>query len=155
MIIYANGERIAVHVRDRWQNKYTTAKEHLPKKHQNYMSWDNEYFIRRGYLQHKDIGVFIENFLKRYNYSQQAYKQCSGILSLAGKEEAGLDRLVKACRICIENGLYNYSSIKRILMNKLDLNYEEYCLSFETDTTSVSHSNLMGAVYYKSLSKSA
>jgi len=81
--------------------------------------------------------------LEYKQHPEQAYKSCSGILSLARK--LGKERLINACRRAQQYNIYNYPIIMEILGRKMDLIKEdEPALSFMPD-----HDNIRGENYYQ------
>jgi len=51
--------------------------------HQYLTDWNPERFLSEAYLIHEDVGMFIEQVIKRKAHPEQAYKSCQGILSFA------------------------------------------------------------------------
>jgi hypothetical protein len=83
--------------------------------------------------------------IENKQHPEQAYKSCSGILSLARK--VGSERLINACRRAQSFGVYNYPIIVQILEKNLDkLNDEDQQqqLPFMPD-----HHNIRGSDYYQ------
>lgn len=88
--------------------------------------------------------MYIRCVIEHKQHPEQAYKSCSGILSLAGK--VGADRLAAACKRASSYGIYNYSIIKQILEKNLDALSEEE----QQDLLSMpDHHNIRGSDYYQ------
>ncbi len=75
-------------------------------------------------------------------HPEQAYKSCSGILSLARK--VGNARLISACKRAGEYGIYNYPIVVQILEKNLDRIEEE-----AEQVYMPQHDNIRGNDYYK------
>jgi transposase len=140
--IYIDSERVAYHLRDIREHKYTTIKEHIPSSHQFVSEWNPERFIQWGNHIHPDVGKYIGRVLDNKSYPEQTYRSCVGILSLGRK--AGNDRLIAACQRAEGFGVYNYKVIEQIINNKLDR------LARETEAPTLPfHENIRGADYYR------
>jgi hypothetical protein len=105
--------------------------------------WTAEKFIEQSRAIHEDVALYICKVIEGKSHPEQAYKSCSGILSLARK--VGNDRLIKACQRAHMFGVFNYPIIVQILDKKLD--------SFRADTEQEmfmpKHDNIRGSDYYQ------
>lgn len=140
--IYCKGERIAYHLRDFKQYKYTTLKEHLPSTHQFVSSWNPEKFLGWASRISPIVEAFIKQVLENKSYPEQTYRSCVGILSF--EKKAGRERLIAACERAASYGVFNYKVIEQIISNKLDRQ-----TSLPTQGTLPMHDNIRGAGYYK------
>lgn len=77
-------------------------------------------------------------------HPEQAYKSCSGILSLARK--VGQQRLIMACRRANSYGVYNYAIVVQILEKRLDTLTDE---ELEDTSQMPAHNNIRGNDYYQ------
>jgi len=146
--IYLKGERIACHLRNTKQYKYTTIADHLPSHHRFVSEWNPERFISWAGKIHNDVKTFIEGILSQQVYPEKLYRACVGVLSLDKK--AGRERLVKACQMGIQMNTYNYGFISRIINNGTDK------LLPQSDSENMTsqlpeHENLRGEDYYKTM----
>ena len=141
--IFHKYERIAAHSRDMRKYQYSTQSEHLASAHRYLSDWTAEKFIEQARSIHEDVALYICKVIEGKAHPEQAYKSCSGILSLARK--VGPDRLIKACQRAHLFGVFNYPIVVQILEKKLD--------SFRTDTEELipmpKHDNIRGADYYQ------
>ncbi len=140
--IYCNAQRIAYHIRNFKEHKYTTIKEHLPSTHQFVSDWNPDKFI--GWAAHIDpiVETYIRKVLENKSYPEQTYRSCVGILSF--EKKAGRERLIAACRRATEYGAFNYKVIEQIIHNKLDrqpVDAQQGILPL--------HDNIRGPEYYK------
>lgn len=140
--VYCKNERIAYHIRDYREHKYTTVKEHLPTTHQFVSEWNPDKFISWAKGIDPIVEQYIRKVLENKSYPEQTYRSCVGILSFDRK--AGRERLVAACRRASEFSSYNYKVIEQIIHNKLDRQTPE-----STQNTLPLHENIRGAEYYK------
>jgi len=140
--IYCKSERIAYHMRDYREHKYTTVKGHLPSAHQFVSEWNPERFIRWSAAIDPVVETYIKRVLDNKSYPEQTYRSCVGILSFAKK--AGKERLIAACKRASEYGVFNYKVIDQIIRNRLDRQTTE-----SDQGTLPLHDNIRGAGYYK------
>lgn len=140
--IYCKGERIAYHIRDFREHKYTTIKEHLPSAHQFVSEWNPEKFTTWAARIDPIVENYIQRVLDNKSYPEQTYRSCVGILSFDRK--AGRERLIAACKRASECGVFNYKVIEQIINNKLDRQPVE-----NQQGTLPLHDNIRGAGYYK------
>ena len=143
--IYYHYERIASHPRQFRKYHYTTLDEHLASAHRYLSEWTPEKFLQQARALHPDVEAYIQLVIENKQHPEQAYKSCSGILSLARK--AGKERLINACRRAHSFAVYNYPIIVQILEKNLDqLSDEEQQqqLPFLPD-----HHNIRGSDYYQ------
>lgn len=142
--IYYRYERIATHNRHYRKYHYTTLNEHLVSSHRYLSDWTPEKFIDQAKAIHEQVAIFIIKVIEGKQHPEQAYKSCSGILSLVRK--VGAARLINACRRASSYGVYNYPIIQQILEKNLDhLSEEEQ----QQDQDMPQHHNIRGAEYYE------
>ncbi len=140
--IYYKHQRIAFHKRLHQKYGRTTLKQHLLAKHQYVLDWNPTYFIDKGNEIGAEVGVFIERVMHEKTHLEQAYKICSGILSLEAK--VGSIRLNNACKRAIDYRAYNYQMILNILEKGLDIYTDEETMIIHLPT----HTNIRGNKYY-------
>jgi transposase len=140
--IYQGYELIASHQRDRSRYDYTTNDSHLAPQHRFIREWSPEKFIEQAKLIDSQVEDYIQKVLEKTTYREQAYKFCTGILSLAHKVSP--ERLAAACRLADTIGEYNYLTIEDILNKKLDLIEQERAVSQIPE-----HTNVRGKEYYQ------
>ena len=142
--IYYRYERIATHVRHMRKYHYTTINEHLASAHRYLSDWTPERFIEQARAIHEQVAQYIMLVIEYKQHPEQAYKSCSGILSMVRK--VGTERLTNACRRAHSYGIYNYPIILQILEKNLDhLNSEEQ----EQALPMPQHHNIRGKEYYE------
>lgn len=141
--IFYRYERIAVHSRNQRKYQYTTTSEHLASAHRYLSDWTADKFIEQAKVIHDDVVTYICKVIDGKSHPEQAFKSCSGILSLARK--VGNQRLINACRRADQYGIYNYPIVVQILDKKLDV------FSPESEHTSSmpDHGNIRGGDYYQ------
>jgi hypothetical protein len=140
--IYYHYERIAVHARQCRKYQYTTNQEHLASAHRFVSDWTPEKFIGQAGAISEDVAAYVAQVLEHKPHPEQAYKSCSGILSLARK--VGNERLSNACKRASDYGVYNYPIIVQILEKKLDRIEEE-----TAELPMPGHDNIRGSEYYE------
>jgi transposase len=95
--VFFQGNRAASHPRLSGRpGQYRTHEKHMPKEHQEYVSWNGERFLDWA----GKIGVYtktvVDLFLSRNQAEQQGYKSCLALLKLSDTYSA--PRLEQACR---------------------------------------------------------
>jgi transposase len=142
--IYYKYEQIALHQRQGRKYHYTTTDEHLASAHRYLSEWTPEKFIEKAMAIDEEVAEYINRVIEHKQHPEQAYKSCTGILSLARK--VGNQRLTMACRRANSYGLYNYPIIVQILEKKLDaLTDEEQQEALQMPQ----HQNIRGSDYYQ------
>ena len=142
--IYYKYEQIASHPRQMRKYHYTTTDEHLASAHRYISDWTPEKFIEQARAIDEEVASYILLVIENKQHPEQAYKSCTGILSLARK--VGNQRLTMACRRAQSYGVYNYPIIVQILEKRLD----ELSEAEQQDTQLMpSHQNIRGSDYYQ------
>lgn len=116
--IYAQYERIAVHLRCEGKYHYSTIKEHLPSTQQWVSDWNPASFIRWAGRIGSQTQRAVEAVLGSRAHPEQAYKSCQGILSL--EKKVGVERLERACERALCYQSVSYKVIRSILERGLD-----------------------------------
>lgn len=142
--IFSHYERIASHIRDQRRYQYSTHPEHLASSHRYLSEWSPEKFIREAEAIGEPVKKFIEAVLENKAHPEQAYKSCSGILSLQRK--VGKERLSKACVRALEHQTYTYPIILSILDKQLD---RHVLPGPENMEDMPEHDNIRGHEYYQ------
>jgi transposase len=142
--IFYRYERIATHNRHMRKYHYTTLNEHLASSHRYLSEWTPEKFLEQARAVHEDVATYITLVIENKQHPEQAYKSCSGILSLVRK--VGAARLTNACRRAQSYGVYNYPIVVQILEKNLDQQSEE---EQQYPLTMPQHHNIRGADYYE------
>jgi hypothetical protein len=143
--IYEGYCLIAVHCRCMTPFQPTTDVSHLHPRHRHIMEASPDKFIQAAARIHPQVEGYIKKVLETVRYREQAYKFCSGILSLAKK--VGNDRLVAACHWAEHIGKYGYHILEEILFKNLDrLDMENPGEEIPAPPT---HENIRGKEYYK------
>lgn len=140
--IYHGYTRIAFHIRDYKQYKYTTVKDHLPSHHRFVSDWSPGKFINWASGIGKETELYIRKVLDSKQHPEQGYKSCIGILSF--NKKLGPQRLNNACRRAIHYNSYSYNTIKNILNKGLD----KLELEKKNQFTLPLHENVRGGSYY-------
>lgn len=140
--IYYRYERIAAHPRHGRKYHYTTNQEHLASAHRYLSEWTPDKFIEQAKAISDEVADYIIMVFEHKQHPEQAYKSCSGILSMVRK--VGNERLANACKRAHEYGIYNYPIIVQILDRNLDRMSEE-----PEELPMPEHTNIRGSEYYE------
>lgn len=138
--IYKGNTRIAVHVRDRRNYKYSTKAEHMPTAHK-------EVKKVKGYTsedlmnQAKDIGEHTERIVREIlnskQYIEQSYLSVVGVIRLQNKFSK--ERLEKACSLISSEIKPSYHLLKTMLENQMDKREKDQT---EQDYKTIPHDNI-------------
>ena len=140
--LYRN-QRVASHLRNQYQGRHTTIKEHMPAKHQRYSEWSPERFTRWAAKIGPQTKVLTETLLVQRAHPQQAYRTLLGILRLG--QSYGEQRLEAACDRALQINALSYRSIESILKNGLD---QKPLRNKENNSKPLQHNNIRGPEYY-------
>lgn len=143
--VYHKGMLLCMHLRDTAMGKYTTNEEHLCSHHRAYSQRSPEYYIQKALRISPTIQQLFELIFQQPDkYPEQLYKTCDGLLNLA-RVYKNSDDFDIACKISIEQHIYNYGFIKRILDNKMT-----HSTPLSTvDRPLPKHSNIRGKDYFQ------
>jgi transposase len=140
--LFANGKRVAAHLRSSLPGRATTLEEHRPKSHQKYLQWTPSRILEWVEKIGPQCVAVVEKILVQRPHPEQGYRSVMGIIRLA--KAVGNPRMEAACRRALHFGTCSYTSIKSILQNKL----EAQALDPEAAPPSPTHENLRGGLYY-------
>jgi hypothetical protein len=139
--LYKDGQRILTHPRSFRENSYTTRKEHMPPTHQKHLEWTPERIVEWAAKDGLNVKTLVEKIMAARSFPEHAYRSCLGIIRLGRHLEPG--RLDNACKRALSYSALNYTSVKRILENGLDLQADSGGVR-----TATRHENLRGPEYY-------
>ena len=140
---FFRGKRVASHIRSFQRGRHTTAREHMPSKHQKYLGWTPERFVNWATKIGPQTAQLTETILSSRAHPQQAYRTLFGILRL-GKSYTEA-RLEAACGRALAIGSTSYRSVESILKNGLDAKP----LQEQETSTPIQHQNIRGSKYYQ------
>ncbi|MFH0985142.1 MAG: IS21 family transposase [Candidatus Omnitrophota bacterium] len=140
--VFHREKRVASHPRSHLKGQHTTVHEHMPRSHQEHLSWTPTKMIECAGKIGRQTACVIERILNSRQYPELGYRSCLGILRLA-RPYSEL-RLEAACARAARIGAYTYKSVKSILVNGLDRkNLPEI-----STAVSVAHQNIRGGDYF-------
>jgi transposase len=139
---FYKNKRTASHKRSCRKGRHTTVKEHMPARHQKYLEWTPERFLRWAAKIGPHTAGLAEKIITSRIHPQQAYRTLMGIMRL-GKSYSE-PRLEAACGRAIAIGSTSYRSVESILKNSLD----RKPLQQKDESVPVQHSNIRGSHYY-------
>ncbi len=141
-VIYDH-KRVALHVRDRTINGYTTNPDHMPSHHRFVAEWSPDRISRWANQIGDQVRALCICIMNNRSHPEQGFKACLGIIALANKYDKA--RVNRASARALSFGNLSYKAVKNILEKKLDLLEEAELNLFETLPA---HDNLRGANYY-------
>ena len=116
----------------------------MPERHVRYLDWTPERILSYAGQYGPSVKALVQEVMAQRKFPEQAYKSCSGILSLARK--VGQERLILACRRADSYGVYNYAIVMQILEKRLDTLTDE---ELEHKSQMPAHPNIRGNEYYQ------
>jgi transposase len=140
--LFAQGKRVAAHVRSYLPGKFTTLEEHRPKSHQRYLDWTPSRLVQWAGKTGPQCAKLVEQILKDKPHPEMGFRSCLGIIRLG--KGMGAQRLEAACARALHFGTCSYQSIKSILEKGLDRQLAEP----ELPLKSPAHENVRGQTYY-------
>jgi transposase len=140
--LFAQGKRVAAHVRSYLPGKFTTLEEHRPKSHQRYLDWTPSRLVQWAGKTGPQCAKLVEQILKDKPHPEMGFCSCLGIIRLG--KGMGAQRLEAACARALHFGTCSYQSIKSILEKGLDRQLAEP----ELPLKSPAHENVRGQTYY-------
>ena len=144
--IFAQGERIAAHLRGSGDGKHTTVADHMPSSHRRYLDWTIERILREARSVGPSVDLLCQLILQDRPHPEQGFRSCLGIVNLA--KAFGAQRADAACLRALQIGARTYGSVRSILDNRLD---GQAVQRPDTDEAAVDipHPNIRGARYYR------
>ena len=139
---FYKNKRTASHKRSCRKGRHTTVTEHMPVRHQKYLEWTPERFLRWAAKIGPHTAGLADKIITSRIHPQQAYRTLMGIMRL-GKSYSEV-RLEAACGRAIAIGSTSYRSVESILKNSLD----RKPLQQKDESVPVRHSNIRGSHYY-------
>jgi len=140
---YYGNVRIAIHMRNKRRNGYTTCRDHMPQSHKWQDNWNPEKLTALAKWKGEAVADVVETVLASRQHPEQSYKTCLGIIGLA-KTYSDF-RLNKACERALYFGNCTYKMINNILSNNMDQLIEE---SNGYSDVIIEHENIRGNQYY-------
>lgn len=144
--VFYRGKRVASHRRSYEKGKHTTAAEHMPKSHREYLKWTPERLLgwasKTGPSAERLAGVIMRS----RPHPQQGFRSILGILRLT--KTYGQRRVDAACSRALAIGSHSYKSVASILKNDLD---KKPLRGKVIDREPIDHPNIRGSKYYSSL----
>ena len=148
--VFFAGNRICSHPRLYGRaNQYSTNEAHMPPKHQQYVQWNGDRFIKWAAKIGTSTKTVVSAILGGYKVEQQGYKACMGLLKLADKYTP--ERLENACGKALSyTPRPSLKHIQAILSSGQDLQNEE---TVEQPDRASQYGFTRGEDYYKGRSK--
>lgn len=140
--IYSKGEQIAIHSRDYRPGKYTNLPEHLCSHHQHYLKRSPIYYIGKAEERSEVFSRLVELLFNDGRHPEVHYKSCEGLLNLCRKTD--LSVFEKACQIAIDNQIYSYRFVLKIIENNMAMQIA----TPEIEKPLPVHANIRGKEYY-------
>lgn len=140
--LFAQGQRVASHLRSHQPGQCTTVAEHRPKSHQKHLEWTPGRIVAWAEKTGPACAAVVQQILASKPHPEQGYRSCLGVIRLG--KNGGEARLEAACARALHYGTCSYKSIQSILQKRL----EQQPLEPELPLSSPAHDNLRGGSYY-------
>ena len=141
--IYYNGIQIASHIRSKEVNGTTTHLEHMHPSHKYVQQWEPSQAYQWGADVDPIVEQYLQNMISQCSYPHMARRMFEGVKDL--HKRYGNQRLINACDRALGCNASDYTTLKNILSNKIDL-------LEKNNTASVvmlpRHENIRGSKYY-------
>ena len=141
---YYNYVQIATHLRSSIVGKCSTKPEHLHPHHRYVKEWEPSVAYEWASKIDPSVEEYLVNMLSGDTYYHKARKMYEGVVSISKKY--GNTRLINACKRALSYNAYDYTTLKNIIANNLDLLDCEKGLPKKKIPL---HSNIRGANYYQ------
>lgn len=141
---YYNYSQIATHLRSRNEIKFSTKIEHMPPHHRYVKEWEPATAYEWAREIDPNVEEFVFKMLSGNTYYHKARKLFEGVVGISKKY--GNTRLINACKRALLFKAYDYTNLKNIIANNLDLLDCEKGLPKKKIPL---HKNIRGANYYK------
>lgn len=141
--IYYNGSQIACHIRSKEVNGTTTNLEHMHPSHKYVQQWEPSQAYQWGADIEPIVEQYLQNMISHCSYPHMARRMFEGVRDLC--KRYGSQRLVNACKRALGYNASDYTTLKNILSNRLDL------LDQSNNNTVLMlprHNNIRGSKYY-------
>ena len=106
---FADGERVASHVRSYIPDKHTTLPEHMPPEHQAMARRTPDRLRQDATALGVAIGAYVERLLTAREHPEQGIRACLGVLRLA--KSYGRARLELACERALAAGAVSFGRL--------------------------------------------
>jgi transposase len=140
--VFANGERIASHVRSFVPAMHTTVSEHMPPAHQAMARRTPERLRQDAATLGVAIATYVDRLLCAREHPEQGIRSCLGVLRLA--RSYGRERLELACERALAAGALSSRYVEQLL--KAD--QRQPFLDTKPDDGLGPHANVRGSGYY-------
>ena len=138
------GKRVASHRRSFHIGRHTTLAEHMPRAHQQYVSWTPQRLVRWAEKTGPATAALVATILASRKHPQPGVRSCLGIMRL-GKTYTDA-RLEAACRRALTLGAVSFKSVQSILKTGLDKQPLDQASTQES--LLIDHPNIRGGDYY-------
>ncbi len=142
--VYNLDKLITAHPR-KYHAGFTTNPVHMPENHRAHAEWTPARLLKWGATIGPNTKIMVQGFIDAKQHPEQAYRACLGLLKL--NKLYGAERLEKACRLGLVEGLCNVKSIRNILK----YNRDQSSTATEEDNTALNqhHENVRGSNQYQ------
>ena len=142
------GRRVAAHMRDDRTGRHTTDPAHMPRAHQEHLSWNPSRIIHWAGSIGPSCSEVTQRIIENRAHPQQGYRACLGIIRLGRSYPP--ERVEAACRRAIALDVCSFRSIKSILKSGKDM--EPLPSTDRNAAPCMSHhSNVRGKIYYEQI----
>ena len=141
--VFAQGHRVASHVRTAGVGHYVTDPRHRPIAHQQHLEWTPSRLVRWAETVGPQAAALVDAILQHKPHPEQGYRACLGLMRLAKRYSPA--RLEAAAARALTCGALSYRSVRSILEHRLD----QQPLQAALDLPLPAHPNVRGAGYYR------
>jgi transposase len=139
--IFHNGKSIAIHPRNFRIGRFSTLRAHMPANHRFMDAINSDSLIEWAGNIGPKTATLVKATLQSRPFSQQAYRTCLGILSLAKKYSTSM--MEQACQTVFESKVFFYKAVVQELV------YLQKKATPPPIGTLPTHENIRGAEYFQ------
>lgn len=140
---YYNFIQIATHIRSNIINDCSTKDEHMHPSHRYVKQWEPSVAYDWGCKIDSSVEEYLRFMISASNYPHMTRRMFEGVVDISKKH--GNIRLINSCKRALSYKVYDYTTLKNIISNNLDL--LDQCQRVNAKLPS--HSNIRGSQYYK------
>jgi len=142
--LFYRGKRVASHARSSVKYGYTTAPEHMPRNHREFVEKDPGQLLEWAHSVGPHTTTLIERIMKRSPIALQGWRSARGLRRVG--EKYGAVRTEEACRRALLFGAQGQRPVALMLKNGLDL--KPLADEVEDNTQVIHHEQVRGPEYY-------
>jgi transposase len=140
--IFHKNARVASHKRSTVKYRCTTLPQHRPANHAFVLGVTDDWLLECAQRVGPRTHEVVRRALDEFEYPEEAYRRCQGLLRLA--RQNGSTAMEAVCAIALQSNVTGYRSIKAMLANLAAEPHNQ-----TAEPTPIQHDNIRGSDYYR------